>query len=276
MAVKHGRRSADAANKIKEALGGILSAGNFFVEEFSLPYERGAQISMTGDVVAYGNGGGFTPRLASVMKSYPPMERATERELAKFERKRRFTVLCGDCDRSAAIFESICEAVRCGIVRIVVLADSASERENLFRSLGLMCAGKNGIEVAEYRADDYDSFVKYGSMAIVYGFLTSASAQVLVIGRDSLARGNNIINKKSGGMSMSEMIAKARPIVFTSSATVDSGRTLSDIAERLDPAARVIYAGEVRRLRDAVIYEPSSDAVKKHKDTKKEPEQLGF
>lgn len=276
MAVKYGRKSADAAHNIREAVGNLLSCGSFSVGEFLLPPEGGAQLSMTGDVVAYGNVGGFGASLPSVLRSYPAIERATESERDKFVRRMRFTVLCGGCDRSVAIFESICEAVRCGIVRMVVIADSASERENLFRSLRLMCAGKHGIEVTEYHADDYDFFVKYKSMAIVYGFLTSTDAQVLVVGRDSLARRNNIINRTHGGEAMSSFIAKAKPIVFTSSATVDSGRTLAAIAEMFDPMATVIYSGEVRRLRDAVIYEPSDSANRKESAKKNEPMQLGF
>ena len=276
MAVKHGRKSADAAHNIGEALGVLLSSGDFSAAEFSLPSKSGAQLSMMGDVTAYGNVGGFDDSLVSTLVGYPSMEHATERELEKFTSRRRFTVLCGDCDRSAAIFESICEAVRCGIIRIVVIADTISERENLFRLLKLMCAGKHGIEVSEYRAEDYDFFVKYESMAIVYGFLTSTTAQVLVIGRDSLARGNNIINRADGGDALSTLIAKSRPLVLTSSATVDSGRTLASIAEVFDPVARVIYAGEVRKLRDAVIYTPDDTDVQKKQRREKEPMQLGF
>ncbi len=276
MAVKYGRKSADAAHNIREALGGILSCGSFSVGEFLLPPEGGAQLSMTGDVVAYGNVGGFDSTLSPTLKSYPAIERATEAEHEKFISRKRFTVLCGGCDRSAAIFESICEAVRCGIVRIVVIADSSSERENLFRSMRLMCAGKHGIEVSEYHADDYDFFVKYKSMAIVYGFLTSTDAQVLVVGRDSLARRNNIINRTHGGAAMSSFIASARPIVFTSSATVDSGRTLASIGEMFDPMATVVFAGEVRKLRDAVIYEPTDSMHHKESTKKNEPLQLGF
>ncbi len=276
MAVKRGRRSADATNNIKRALSGILSSGDFFVEEFVLPPEGGAQLSMTGDIVAYGNGGDFTPALSGTLRGYPSIERSSDAELEKFASRRRFTVLCGDCDRSAAIFESICEAVCQGVLRIVVIADSASERDNMFRSLGLMCAGKSGIEVSEYRADDYGFFVKYKSMATVYGFLTSACAQVLVIGRDSLARRNNVINKSYGNVPMSSLIARARPVVFTSSATVSSGRTLADIASAFDPIARFIFAGEVRRLRDAVIYEPADMNRRRSRSEKNEPEQLGF
>ncbi len=276
MAAKHGRRSADATNNIKRALGGILSSGDFFVEEFLLPPEGGAQLSMTGDIVAYGNGGDFTTALSTALRGYSSMERSSDAEFAKIVSRRRFTVLCGDCDRSAAIFESICEAVRQGIVRIVVIADSPSERDNMFRSLGLMCAGKSGIEVSEYRADDYEFFVKYKSMATVYGFLTSACAQVLVIGRDSLARRNNVINKEYGNVPMSSLIARARPVVFTSSATVSSGRTLADIATVFDPIASFVFAGEVRRLRDAVIYEPTDTNQRRIRSGKSEPEQLGF
>ena len=276
MAVKYGRKSADAAHNIREALGGILACGNFSVGEFLLPPEGGAQLSMTGDVVAYGNVGGFDSTLPAVLRSYPALERATEAEYEKFLSRKRFTVLCGACDRSAAVFESICEAVSAGIVRIVVIADSSSERENLFRSMRLMCAGKHGIAVSEYHADDYDFFVKYKSMAIVYGFLTSTDAQVLVVGRDSLARRNNIINKTHGGEAMSSFIAKARPLVLTSSATVDSGRTLASIGEMFDPMATVVFSGEVRRLRDAVIYEPGGSMYRRETTKKDEPLQLGF
>ncbi len=277
MAVKYGRRSADSAQNIGEAVGKILSCGSFFEHEFSLPSESGAQLSMMGDIVAYGNGGGFDSSLKTMLRDYPFMEHISDSTAEKLILRGRFTVLCGDCDRSAAVFESVCEAIRLRIARIVVVTDSAAERENLFRSLMLMCKLRDEVGITEYRADDYDFFVKYKSAALVYGFLTSTKNEVLVLGRDSFARKNNIINRESDcGNSLSSLIARARPLVFTSSATVKSGRTLCEISSSLNPIATVIFSGEVKRLRDAVIYEPTYYAKQSRAGRKNVPEQLGF
>lgn len=276
MAVRHGRRNGDAASNIRSAVGTLLSGGSFFGNEFYLPFEEGAQISMTGEIVACGNGGGFFDSLERVLRTYPSMQRSSGKELAKFSERGVYTVLCGDCDRSSALYESACEAARRGIMKIIVVADSSSERENIFRSLALMCSGTNTFEVSEYRADDYESFVKYKSSAIVYGFLTSATPEILVIGRDSFARKNNIINKKGDGASLTQLISRARPLVFTCSSTVSSVRTLSRLAKVFDPIAIFAFSGEVKHLRDAVIYSPNNTESRGSGNGRRSPEQLGF
>ena len=112
MAVKHGRKSADAAHNIGEALGVLLSSGDFSAAEFSLPSKSGAQLSMMGDVTAYGNVGGFDDSLVSTLVGYPSMEHATERELEKFTSRRSLTIMIKHYIASRWNLQVFCKANR--------------------------------------------------------------------------------------------------------------------------------------------------------------------
>jgi hypothetical protein len=233
----------------------------------------GAQLSMTGDILAYGNSGDFgRAALSAAMRTFPSMWNTKDREIDRYIDRRRFTVLCGDCDRSVAILGAVSEAVRCGITKIIVAADTPSERENLTRSFELMHMGSETISVTTYIPREYDSSAMYKMYASVYAFLTSDRPEILILGRDTFSRSTNLLCR--GNTSMTSLIARARPVVFTSSQTVASGRTLAKISSVFDPVASVIFAGEVRHLRDAVIYKP--DAAKKSGRKSSVPEQLGF
>jgi len=233
----------------------------------------GAQLSMTGDILAYGNSGDFgRAALSAAMRTFPAMWNTRDREIDRFIERRRFTVLCGECDRSVAILGAVSEAIRCGITKIIVTADTPSERDNLTRSFELMHIGSEPLSVTTYTPREYDSSAMYKLYASMYAFLTSNKPEILILGRDTFSRSTNLLCR--GSMSMISLIARARPVVFTSSQTIASGRTLAKIASVFDPVTTVIFAGEVRPLRDAVIYKP--DAVKKSERKTPVPEQLGF
>lgn len=266
-------RTTDATLRIRSAIGTIFSCGIFSPAPFPLPSEMGAQLSMTGDILAYGNSGDFGyAALSARMRTFPAMWNANERELERWIERRRFTVLCGDCDRSVAILGAVSEAVRCGITKIIVTADTPNERENLTQSFELMRMGLDGISVTAYRPKEYDSSAMYKMYASVYAFLTSDKPEILILGRDTFSRSTNILCR--GETSMTSLLAHANPVVFTSSQTVAAGRTLAKIASVFEPAATIIFAGEVRPLRDAVIYKP--DSAKKQPRRTAVPEQLGF
>ena len=266
-------RTTDATLQIRGAIGTIFSCGIFSASPFPLPSEMGAQLSMTGDILAYGNAGDFgRAALSAAMRTFPSMWNTKDREIDRYIDRRRFTVLCGDCDRSVAILGAVSEAVRCGITKIIVAADTPAERENLARSFELMHMGNEAISVTTYTPREYDSTAMYKMYASVYAYLTSTRPEILILGRDTFSRSTNLLCR--GNTSMTDLIARARPVVFTSSQTVASGRTLAKIASVFDPAATVIFAGEVRSLRDAVIYKP--DTAKKSGRKSAVPEQLGF
>ncbi len=266
-------RTTDASLQIRAAISTIFSCGIFSSSAFPLPSEMGAQLSMTGDILAYGNSGDFgRAALSAAMRTFPSMWNTKDREIDRYIDRRRFTVLCGDCDRSVAILGAVSEAVRCGITKIIVAADTPSERENLTRSFELMHMGSETISVTTYIPREYDSSAMYKMYASVYAFLTSDRPEILILGRDTFSRSTNLLCR--GNTSMTSLIARARPVVFTSSQTVASGRTLAKISSVFDPAASVVFAGEVRHLRDAVIYKP--DAAKKSGRKSSVPEQLGF
>lgn len=266
-------RTTDATLQIRDAIGTIFSCGIFLPTPIPLPAEMGAQLSMTGDILAYGNSGGFgRAALSAALKTFPSMWNMRDTEIDRFIERRRFTVLCGDRDRSVAILTAVSEAVRCGITKIIVTADTPAERNNLSRSFELMHMGSETISVTTYIPREYDHAAMYKMYASVYAFLTSDRPEILILGRDTFARSTNLLCR--GEPSMASLISRVRPVVFTSSQTVNAGRTMAKIASVFDPAATVIFAGEVRSLRDAVIYKP--DVAKKTGKKSAVPEQLGF
>lgn len=270
---KQRRRTTDAALQIRSAIGTIFSCGIFSPSPFPLPSEMGAQISMTGDILAYGNSGDFGhAALSAAMKTFPSMWNTGERDLERFIARRRFTVLCGECERSVAILGAVSEAVRCGITKIIVTADTPAEREDLAQSFEWMRMGLDGISVTAYLPREYDNSAMYKMYASVYAFLTSDKPEILILGRDTFSRSTNILCR--GDHSLTGLLARANPVVFTSSQTVAAGRTLAKIASVFDPVATVVFAGEVRPLRDAVIYKP--DGVRRIQHRAPVPEQLGF
>ena len=55
MAGRQRRRTGDIALKIRDAVGSVFSSCSFRPAEFTLPSEKGAQLSMTGEICAVGN-----------------------------------------------------------------------------------------------------------------------------------------------------------------------------------------------------------------------------
>lgn len=266
-------RTSDAALQIRSAIGSVFSCGIFSPAPFPLPSEMGAQLSMTGDILAYGNSGDFGhAALMACLKSFPAMWNTREQDLERYIERRRFTVLCGECDRAVALIGAVSEAVRCGITKIVVAADTPAEREHLARSFELMRMGLDGISVTSYLPSEYDNSAMYKMYANVYAFLTSDKPEILILGRDTFSRCTNILCR--GDTPLTSLIARAKPVVFTSTQTVTAGRTLAKITSVFDPMATVVFAGEIRSLRDAVICKP--DAVRRQHRKTTLPEQLGF
>lgn len=280
MATRQRHRTTDTTESIRDVMGKIFSCGDFSQCEFPLPSEKGAQLSMTGEIIAYGNCGGFDrAALRNVLDEIPTVHSPSVAVMEKYLSRMCFTVLCGDCDRSVAMISAISEMVRSGISKIIITADTPTERDNLIESLTLMRAGLDGVDITPYRSDDYETFVKYKAAASVYGFLTSENPEILVVGRDSFSRRNNIINRASEGTddkSLAEVISEAHAAVICSSPTVASGRTLAKLSSVFDPCATVIFVGEVKNLRDAVVFRPESVLHRKRNETVSEFEQIGF
>ena len=280
MAPRQRRRTTDTTESIRDVIGKIFSCGDFTQCEFPLPSEKGAQLSMTGEIIAYGNCGGFDhAALCGVLSEIPTVYAPSAAVLDKYLARMCFTVLCGDCDRSVAMISAIAEIVRSGISKIIIAADTPTERDNIIESLTLMRAGLDGVDITPYRSDDYESFVKYKAAASVYGFLTSENPEILVLSRDSFARSNNIMNRSAEGSddkSLAEVISGAHACVICSSPTVASGRTLAKISAAFEPCATVIFAGEVKNLRDAVVFRPESVSHHRKNGAVSEFEQIGF
>ena len=277
MEVRQRRRTTDAAGDIKAAVGGLFACGHFVPSRFPLPSEKGAQLSMTGEIVAFGNGGSLDfshETLLGALRTYPAMYKTPVKDLERWIERGRYTVLCGDCDRSAAIIGSVTELVRCGVNKIIIATDTKGERGELLQSLDRMRAGLGGITVTAYRLTGYDESTQYKASSLIYAYLTSDKPEILVIGRDSFSRSTNLLRRGTEGYSLADLLGEAHPMVIASTRTVESGRTLSKIASVFQPAATLIFAGEVRRLRDAVLYKPENG--RSRKDRRVIPEQMAM
>ena len=294
---KNRRRTGDTGQAIREAVGGIFSCGVFSPTDFELPAGVGTQLSMTGVTRAYGNEGSFDEAaLTEALASYPALRRTSRACLERFAARRRFTVLCGNTDRCVAIVGCIRELVNCGITKILITADTNQERDNLYEALSLMRAGLDGISTTCFGVNDDNDDYRSGSGGVriigsqivvdptrqsladglVCNFLTSDTPEVMILAQPSFTRSCNII-RRGGEFSLASYLAKAAPIVLTSSETVDSARSMSVSGSIFNPLAVICFTGEVRPLRDAVIFRPE-DVSETSSRTKPEDDmlQLGF
>lgn len=293
---KNRRRTGDTGQAIREAVGGIFSCGVFSPTDFELPAGVGTQLSMTGVTRAYGNGGSFDEAaLTDMLASYPALLRTGRSCLERFAARRRFTVLCGNTDRSIAIAGCIRELVSCGITKILITTDTNEERDNLCEALSLMRAGMDGVSVTCFGVNDDNMGYRSGSGIRIIGsqivvdptrqsladglvcnFLTSDTPEVMVIAQPSFTRGCNVI-RRGGEFSLSAYLAKAAPVILTSSETVDSARSMAVSSAIFEPLAVLCFTGEVRTLRDAVIFRPEDAS---ESPTRQKPDddmmQLGF
>lgn len=288
------RRTGDTGQAIREAVGGIFSCGVFSPSDFELPAGVGTQISMTGVTMAYGNGGSFDPiTLENTLSGYPALRHTARSCIERYAARRRFTVLCGNTDRSVAIYGCIRELAERGITKILITTDTNEERDNLYEALTLMRAGLDGISTTCFGVTDDTTHCSTGVRIIgsqivvdptrqsladgmVCNFLTSDTPEVMILAQPSFTRGCNII-RRGGEFSLVAYLAKAAPVVLTSSETVDSARSMAAAAAIFSPLAVVCFAGEVRNLRDAVIFRPE-DTTEGQMKLKPEEDmlQLGF
>lgn len=288
------RRTGDTGQAIREAVGGIFSCGVFSPSDFELPGGVGTQLSMTGVTTAYGNGGSFDPiALENVLAGYPCLRHTARSCVEKYAARRRFTVMCGNTDRSVAIFGCIRELVDRGITKILITTDTNEERDNLYEALTLMRAGLDGISTTCFGVGDHSARCSsdiriIGSQIVVdptrqsladgmvCNFLMSDTPEVMILAQPSFTRGCNII-RRGGEFSLAAYLAKASPVVLTSSETVDSARSMASSSEVFAPLAVVCFTGEVRNLRDAVIFRPD-DTTEGQMKLKPEEDlmQLGF
>ncbi len=280
---KRKRRTGDAGQAIRDAVGGVFSCGNFFQSEFELPAGVGAQLSMTGMTPAYGNGGTFSDdSLAAALSAYPAMRRMSPACINRLAARKRFTVMCGNIDRCVAIFGCINELVRCGITKIIIAAYTNEERDNLWEALSLMRAGLDGVSTSCFgtrgaeNGIDFEPTRRRLAESKVYGFLTSEKPEVMLIGQASFTRGCNLI-RRGGEFSLASYLARAAPVVLTSSESVDSARSMAAAVELFAPLSTICFTGEVRQLRDAVIFHPDDTTVFDSRPKSDDMlEQLGF
>ena len=275
MAGKQRRRTGDLALKIRDAVGSVFSSVSFTAAEFTLPSEKGAQLSMTGEISALGNSVECDrAALVKALRSCPAMENVTGEELNRYIDSGCYAVLCGENDRSIAMAGVALEFVRLGAVKIVIAADTPAERDNLARAFETMHGGMGDIRVTLYSHENYDGWTENKAATIVYDFLESASPEILIIGRDSFSRRTNLLNQKNGEESLAALISRAHPVVLTSTQTIRGGCTIAKNAQAFDPAAVIMFTEEVKHIRCAVIYAPGE--VTRKVESVEVQEQLGF
>lgn len=275
MAGKQKRRTGDLALKIRDAVGSVFSATTFEAAEFTLPSEKGAQLSMTGEISALGNRFSYdTPTFTKALRSSPAMKNADDEEIRRYIDAGCYAVLCGENDRSMAMASVALEFVRLGAVKIVIAADTPAERDNLARAFESMHGGMGNIGFTLYSHENYDSWTENKAATIVYDFLESATPEILIIGRDSFSRRTNLLNQQNGEESLASLISRARPVVLTSTQTIRGGRTIAKNAGAFDPAAVIMFTEEVKRIRSAVIFMPNDATAAR--EVAVVQEQLGF
>ena len=90
MAVRQRRRTTDTTESIRAVIGKIFSCGDFAPTEFPLPSEKGAQLSMTGEIIACGNGGNFNiSELSEFLLSVPTVRPSGQSDIQKYADKKR-------------------------------------------------------------------------------------------------------------------------------------------------------------------------------------------
>lgn len=265
--------SRTAEEEIREAVRRILACGSFSPVRYPVPAERGAQIPLTGQPEAWGNGGVLDPAaVRDVLLTLPPLAGISPETAQEYAARGPFLILPGGCDRFVAAAAALSEVLAAGVVKILVAADTPSERDNLARFLSLTRAGLGGLSVASYLPGEYTDGALFQTAASVYNYLANPSPAAMVLSRDSFCRRTNILRRGAESVrsrDLCSVIAEGRPVVLCSSRTVEGGRTLARCAEVFSPAAVFVIAGEVGRFRGAVIYRPAG-GVRKAPESKGE------
>ncbi len=259
--------------RIRLSVASVLSCAGFFPVSHVMPAEVGMQISLTGGASLYGNGVEFDyERLDGVVKSLGFAHKVGLDVL----KKKRFFILCGNCDRAAPLMGALSELIAAGVSKILILTDTTAERERISESLELL---KNALNITVYVPGEYDDGARYELSASIFSYLTSARPEVLVLGRDCITKRNNIIRspRENSRSTLCELIAKARPVVLTSCEKIDSGRTIGRAAGIFAPICSFTFCGEVKNIHGCVIYKPEPVKAKvKEEKPKPVPEQISM
>lgn len=264
------RTSVGSINEIRTAVRGICSCAHFTPNYLTLPTKVGAQLSMTGDTTACGNSCELDcDRISAVLRTYSP------KDTEKLLERRRFILLCGEFDRTVAIIGALKELLHAGVTKIVICTETPAERDALAESLEIIA---DSFGVTSYIPGEYDSGARYILSASVYSYISSTKPEILVIGRDCVTKRTNLIRQKGGEEdSLTELISKLHPAVFTSSQKISAGRSIAKTCGIFDPSITFVFSGEVKNLRDAVIYKPTAALSETDEEKSKPmPEQLSF
>lgn len=274
------RKSAAYSGKagISKAVAELCSLADFRAVEIPLPEKKGTQLSMTGETSAFANSGAFDEtRLHDHLASCPSVRYRSGDDIDDYISRGRFILMCCRLDRALAVYASVTELTRAGITKIIVAADTPAERDRLAEALSLM-KDSLGARVGVYRPGEYDEETVYMFSAAVYAFLTSAEPEILVLGRDCISKRTNLVNKSGeGDSSLASLLAIAHPACLVSCDKVSGGRSLSKTCRVFEPVLTLVFCGEDKKPRDAVIYEPCEPGEKSGaKSSAKAPVQMSF
>ena len=278
-------KRATAEEQIRAAVRMVFGAGSVASFSYSLPAVQGAQISMAGEPSAWGNRAAWDAgAVGTALRSLPALRRAGEEDLRRYAERMRFVVQPGECDRFVAAAAVISALTEAGFGKLLITADTPSERDALASFLALTRSGIGNVSATVYLPGEFGEGPVYSLFASVYGYLTSPGREILLLDGASFCRRTNLLRRpvlaeESGVRSFADLIAQGRPAVIVSARTADSARNLARAAEVFDPAAAVLLCAENKRLRDAVIYRPERKSPRKKPDGSRDsglPEQLSF
>lgn len=283
MAQKTKRISAE--ERIREAVRTVLGAGTVEGFSYALPSEQGAQLSMAGDAEARGNRFSYPAEgLAEALGTLPALARTSAEDRRRYAERGRFFIQPGDCDRFVACAALLSELVGAGFVKILIAADTPSERDALASFLSLTRAGIGNAAATVYTPGEYDGGTLYPVFASVYGYLTSCGPDILLLDAASFCRKTNLLRRallggEVGPRSFTDLIAEGKPVLVISARTADSARNIARAAEVFDPCLTMMLCTEGKQLRDAVIVRPERKAGRAKSGGGKQedfPEQIRF
>ena len=266
---------AEGAVRIRENVNLVFSGIHFGSDERELPVSDGVQLTFSGRAVAHGNrplSENDLDLVARTVEGLPCMKHASSSAVDRYVSSRRFHIMCPDTDRWMAIAGATLELMSLGVLKILIASNSPEERDGIVKTFRVLDTA-GSTRISAYTSDSSSDEEREENEKNIREFVTSPSPAVLIIGRDSFCRVNNIINRE-GENSLASLISLASPVVISSSDKISSGRRIASKAAVFGPSMSLVFSDEVRRIAGAVLYSPASgNDVSGRKD---DTEQLEF
>lgn len=243
MSFRTKKRTTDSARIISDAVKAFFDCAVFSPVAYQINPQKDTQISLLGEICGHSSSVNFNEeKLAETVPAY------------NRNGQKLFSVMCGETKQKNALIYSVLDTIKAGSLKNIIVTESVSERDDIADSFDLICSFIPEYNVYVYLLDSYDAESIKSSETEISSFITDSSPAVLIIGRDSLCRNDNLINRSEGGISLSKQIANIHPVVFTVSDTVDSARSVASASRVFSPSVTVMFSKEVKNIKSPVIY----------------------